>query len=394
MDLIDEISKKILYILSELKIKISKFIEIYKINNFDINKTLDYFVNFNPKQYELLNCNNITNKNIKNINYINNTDHDDQFTKLIDYLKDKEIRVLNISSVFYPENLKQIYLPPPILFYKGDKILNSKFNIAVVGTRKCTKYGKDVAEYLSRELSKIGITIVSGLALGIDYYAHTAALKEAGGSIGIMGCGIDLIYPPENDRLYKEILNNGSLVSEFFPGTPPLKTNFPLRNRIISGISTGVVVIEANEKSGALLTSEFALSQNREVFAIPGSIFSPESRGCHSLIKNGAKLVENIDDIIEEINLFYHKDLQKNFTFKTINNNVMNRKASNNSTIDSCSLNEDQKNIVNYLGFKPKSIEEIKNHTNFDTKKVLSILTELELKNLIKEKNSGMYILL
>lgn len=277
MDLMDEISKKILYIISELNIKISKFIEVYKINNFDINKTLDYFLNFDTQQLELLECKNTTNKNIKNINYNDNADYENKFLKLIDYLNDKEIRVLNISSVFYPENLKQIYLPPPILFYKGDKILNSKFNIAVVGTRKCTKYGKDVAEYISRELSKIGITIVSGLALGIDYYAHTVALQEAGGSIGIMGCGIDLIYPPENNRLYKEMLNNGSLVSEFFPGIPPLKTNFPLRNRIISGISTGVLVIEANEKSGALLTSEFALSQNREVYAIPGSIFSPRA---------------------------------------------------------------------------------------------------------------------
>ena len=201
--------------------------------------------------------------------------------------------------------LKEIYFPPPVLFYKGDKILENNLCIAIVGTRKSTVYGRDAARYFATQLARAGITIVSGLASGIDYHAHKASINEKGSSIGVLGCGIDVIYPAENKDLYNELAVRGSIVSEFFPGTPPLKNNFPARNRIISGLCAGVLVIEAPEKSGALITCDFAVNQDREVFAVPGSIFSPDIKGNHNLIKNGAKLAAHPDDILEEIWGFY-----------------------------------------------------------------------------------------
>jgi len=371
MDNIDEISKKILYLMAGFNIKQSEIIEIYKKNNFNIARTLNSET-FKNKSAQLQ----LGNDKILD------------FDNMIAYLGKNNINVLNISGKFYPKLLKEIFYPPPVLFYKGNQILKSDYLLAIVGTRKCSAYGKDVARYISRQLSKIGITIVSGMASGIDYWAQKAALEEKGSSIGILGCGIDIIYPPENKDLYNQLLATGSLLSEFFPGTPPLKSNFPARNRIISGMSMGVVVIEAGIKSGALITGEFALNQNREVFAIPGSIFNSESQGCHKLIKNGAKLVENIDDILEEISQYYKNVISCDFQNESPADNFKQKEK-----IDILvkTLNEKQKIVFDCLGCLPKSLEKIVCETKFKVNDLLQIISELEIKELVKEKNSNAF---
>lgn len=372
MDDIDEVSKKILNLIADFNVKQSEIIEIYRKNDFNIAKTL----------------NSETFKNKSAPLQLGN-DKSLDFDNMIAYLRKNDINVLNISGKFYPKLLREIFYPPPVLFYKGNQILKSDYLLAIVGTRKCSAYGKDVARYISRQLSKIGITIVSGMASGIDYWAQKAALEEKGSSIGILGCGIDIIYPPENKDLYSQLMDNGSLLTEFFPGTPPLKSNFPARNRIISGMSMGVVVIEAGIKSGALITGEFALNQNREVFAIPGSIFNSESQGCHKLIKNGAKLVENIDDILEEISQYYKNDISCDFQNESPANNFKQKEK-----IDILlkTLNEKQRIVFDCLGCLPKSIEKIVFETKFKVQDLLQIISELEIKELIKEKKSNAFI--
>ena len=366
MDNIDEISKKILYLIADFNVKQSEIIEIYKKNDFNMSRTLNSET-FKNKSAPLQ----LGNDKILD------------FDNLIAYIMKNNINVLNISGKFYPELLREIFYPPPVLFYKGNQILKSDYLLAIVGTRKCSAYGKDAARYISRQLSKIGVTIVSGMASGIDYWAQKTALEEKGSSIGVLGCGIDIVYPPENKDLYSQLMDSGSLLTEFFPGTPPLKSNFPARNRIISGMSMGVVVIEAGTKSGALITGEFALNQNREVFAIPGSIFNSESQGCHKLIKNGAKLVENIDDILEEISQYYKNDISCDFQNESPADNFRQKEK-----IDILvkTLNEKQKIVFDCLGCLPKSIEKIVFETKFNVKDVLQIISELELKELIKEK--------
>jgi DNA processing protein len=370
MDNIDEISKKILYLITSFNVKQSEIIETYKKNDFDIIRAL--------------NSETFKNKSTP-LKLENNKTLD--FDKLIAYIKKNNINVLNISEKLYPKLLREIFYPPPLLFYKGNQLLKSDHLLAIVGTRKCSSYGKDVARYIGRQLSKIGITIVSGMALGIDYWAQKAALEEKGRSIGILGCGIDIIYPPENKDLYTQLINNGSLLSEFLPGTPPLKSNFPARNRIISGMSTGVLVVEAGIKSGALITGEFALTQNREVFAIPGSIFNSESQGCHKLIKEGAKLVENIDDILEEISHYYNKS-SCNFQNHSPADNFDQNKEKD---LLIKTLNKKQKVVFDCIGCLPKSIEKIIFETKFSVKDLLQTITELEIKGLIKEKKYNVF---
>ncbi len=215
--------------------------------------------------------------------------------------KNKEYHTSSLSDPDYPSLLKEIDAPPKNLFYKGLKLLDYKFAVAIVGSRKCTKYGISAAKYFSREISRIGITIISGMAEGIDRAAHVEAINEKGGSIGVLGCGFDFMYPKSNQDLYDRILENGSLVSEYKPEMPPRKENFPHRNRIISGLSLGIIVVEAAQRSGALMTAGFARKQNRAVFSVPGNIFNIKSKGTNDLIKRGAKLATSIEDILHEI---------------------------------------------------------------------------------------------
>lgn len=210
------------------------------------------------------------------------------------------VTVVTCQDPLYPPNLLNIYDYPPFLYMRGTLRAN-EIGVAIVGSRLASAYGKYTTEKLSRELAMQGITVVSGLARGIDSAAHRGALAGKGRTIAVLGCGLDVLYPPENESLAAEIAAHGALVTEFPFGTPPNAPNFPARNRIISGIALGVVVVEAGEKSGSLITARIASEQGRSVFAVPGAIESAGSRGTNRLIKQGAKLIENVEDILEEI---------------------------------------------------------------------------------------------
>ncbi|GAA4700670.1 DNA-processing protein DprA [Brevibacillus fulvus] len=215
----------------------------------------------------------------------------------------RHIQFISIFDEQYPQNLREISDPPVILFYRGHLRYLTEPKLAVVGSRKPTPYGKAACAKLTAELAEAGFTIVSGVAYGIDAEAHRTALRCGAGTIGVLGCGLDHIYPPLHKKLYEEIADNGLLLSEYPPATSPHKGLFPERNRLISGLSLGVLLIEGNEKSGSLITVDCALDQGREVFAVPGQIFSPLSAAPHNLIKQGAKLVTGAADVLEELPL-------------------------------------------------------------------------------------------
>jgi len=224
----------------------------------------------------------------------------DKIHRQIDILDRAGIKVITCLDETYPENLLNIYDRPAFLYVLGT-LSKEDIAVAIVGSRHASVYGKYTTDRISRELALRGITIVSGMARGIDSCAHRGALAAKGRTIAVLGSGLDVIYPPENKKLFAAIAENGAVMSEFPLGTKPLSYHFPARNRIISGLSYGVVVVEAGEKSGSLITARLAMEQGREVFAIPGTIDSAASRGTNSLIKQGAKLIDNIDDILEDI---------------------------------------------------------------------------------------------
>lgn len=217
------------------------------------------------------------------------------------YMIQNNIEIVNIYDKCYPEKLKRIYDKPIVLYVKGDKNILNNFSLAIVGCRENSEYGEIVASKISYDLAKEGIIVVSGLARGIDSIAHKGCLNANGKTIAVIGNGLDNIYPYENQKLADEIIKKGGLiVSEYIIGTKPEKMNFPARNRIISGMSDGIVVVEAKMKSGTMITVDFALEQGKEVFAVPGNITSKNSEGTNELIKQGAKIVTNYKDIIEE----------------------------------------------------------------------------------------------
>ena len=219
----------------------------------------------------------------------------------LDAVYEKGIKVLSVVDRDYPANFRQISDAPPVLYYKGSLIPEDDLAVAVVGARFATAYGRQVTEKLVMDLTLAGLTIVSGLARGVDSIAHRAAMDAGGRTIAVLGSGVDLIYPPENKLLAEKIIQNGALVSEFPLGFPSVPSNFPARNRIISGLSQGVLVIEGRRQSGALISARYALDQGREVFAVPGPINSPTSEGTAYLIKQGATVVSGVTDILEEL---------------------------------------------------------------------------------------------
>ncbi len=279
------IDKKLIYIIHVMGVDTNLFGMAYRKNDSDIQKTIRTFLK-KPLPH--------------NNNCLNSILHDTE---------ENGIKILNIGHKKYPKALKNIPDIAPVLFYKGDKILEDLPKIAIVGTRHATKYGKQAAEYFGRQLSEMNIAVISGMALGVDGYAQKAALDKNGGTIGVLGCGICNIYPKSNRYLYCDILKNGSIISEYLPHSLPQKRNFPWRNRIISGLSAGVIVIESDSRGGALITANFALNQGREVFAVPGSIFSKKSRGTNCLIRQGARPATGIEDILNEVNFWRSNDL-------------------------------------------------------------------------------------
>jgi DNA processing protein len=284
------------------------------------------------------------------------------------------IKRIKRSDRAYPDNLKNIYMPPEELFVNGEILESDNDAIAIVGTRRASYYGMEQCEKLAYDLAVRGITIISGMAKGIDTAAHRGALKARGRTIAILGSGHNHIYPAENKKLYAEIAKNGAVVSEFTSNTEPYPANFPKRNRIISGMSKGVVVIEAPGRSGALITADFALEQGRDVFAMPGNISSVRSSGTNALIKEGAKLVDGVSDILEELeNVINIKEIVD----KT--ETLPGRQAGG-----TLPVSPDEKVIFNILTDKPKSIDEISRIADMPAHKVSERLLRLELKKLIK----------
>ncbi|MBN2031561.1 DNA-processing protein DprA [bacterium] len=283
-------------------------------------------------------------------------------------------RIITYWDKDYPVILKKIYDPPVLLYVKGKLSQDCEKNVAVVGTRSPTENGKWIAEQLGSGLARYDIAVVSGMARGIDTHAHRGALKNNGTTYGVLGCGLNVIYPPENKKLYDQVAEHGALISEFPMNTEPAAGHFPKRNRIISGLSLGTVVVEAGEKSGALITAYMALEQGREVFAVPGNIRVHQSKGPHRLIQEGAKLIENVEDILADIPQLKGQQTKKEE--RDILQLLSNR----------------EKMIWEVLSEKPTHIDDITAQVNMDTSEVLALLLSLELKDVVKQLSGMMFV--
>ncbi len=298
----------------------------------------------------------------------------------LDLIERNRVRIITIFDEKYPANLKEIFDPPILLYVKGELLPIDIATIAIVGSRRASFYGRSTCESLSCQLASYGITIASGMARGIDTAAHRGALKGGGRTIAVLGCGLSLIYPSENAKLADEIASSGALVSEFPMEHPPYKENFPRRNRIISGLSLGVVVVEAAQRSGALITAGFALEQGREVFAVPGRADSPTSRGTHNLIKEGARLAESSRDILDELRPVLERYAR-----------VIETEAGVEKPFDP-RLNEEERIIYDSLTEEPRHIDEVVGGTNFPPGQVLGTLTKLQIWRLVKELPGKMFV--
>ena len=302
--------------------------------------------------------------------------------KISQIIKNSELcqsDIVTFDDPRYPTLLKEIYDPPLVLFTKGNAELLTKNQIAIVGSRNASINGKETALVIAKQLAQQNIVITSGLALGIDAAAHHGALQEQGETIAVVATGLDSVYPTRHKPLVKDILTNGGLVlSEFTPGTPPKAGHFPKRNRIISGLSKGTLVVEAAMKSGSLITARSAIEQNRDVFAVPGSINNPQTKGCHWLIKQGAKLVEEAADIIEELDLPLNNGL--NLSVEMTNIGQMEE-----SFIDD--LNSDP--LLASVGYEITPVDVVVSRSKLATDVVLTRLTMLELKGLVSAVPGG-----
>ncbi|PKM95701.1 MAG: DNA-protecting protein DprA [Firmicutes bacterium HGW-Firmicutes-1] len=276
------------------------------------------------------------------------------------------IRFYSINHKLYPKQLKNIYDPPFVIYTKGNLLEEAQIKIAIVGARKCSTYGKKVAEYLAKRLAENNIAIISGLARGIDAAAHKGALLGSGKTVAVLGCGVNICYPEENYQLMKQIIDTGCVLSETPVNTPPIAGNFPLRNRIISGLCDGVVIVEAAAKSGSLITADCALEQGKDVFAIPGKIFDPLSEGTNRLIKMGAKPVSDIEDILEE-----YIELAV--------------KTKENTTDITNTLNEEEKMICSCIKFEPVHLETIIRQLPMGIDAIHFLLIKLEMKGVIEQ---------
>lgn len=292
--------------------------------------------------------------------------------KDLKWAEDPNNTLLSISHPHYPERLKEIASAPPLLFIQGDASLLSKAQIAMVGSRNPTPSGEDIAYQFAKAFSNSGLVVTSGLALGIDAACHEGVIAANGETIAVMGTGPDIIYPKRHQSLAKKILEKGCLVTEFPTGVTPVAMNFPRRNRIISGLSLGVLVVEAAYASGSLVTAKYALEQNREVFAIPGSIHNPLSRGCHLLIKQGAKLVETVEDVLEEVGAVA----------------PTHRVGLEEPRAGQCPA-PTAPHFLRYMGFDTTPVDLLINRSGLTAEEVSSILLVLELDGQVKSVPGG-----
>lgn len=291
------------------------------------------------------------------------------FSAYCDYMNNNAISYLTIYDDEYPKSLREINDSPKLLYYKGDNILNDK-SLAIVGSRKCTDYGKYVTEKFTREIAENGLTTVSGLAYGVDKIVHEVSLESGKKTIAVLGCGIDVVYPLKHKSLYKRIVDSGSMIiSEYRIATEPLPYNFPFRNRIISGLSSGVLIVEAKEKSGTLITANYALDQSKEVYCIPGNINSIYSMGTNGLIKDGAKLVSKASDILEDIfGLDYDKKNEENLK-------------------ELIATSKEEELVYKLLSAEELSTDQLANKLNLQVSQILSTITLMEMKGILTEIN-------
>ena len=282
-------------------------------------------------------------------------------------LKEVGGKIITLKDDDYPKRLKDIYDPPALLYVRGELRSEDELAIAIVGSRKTSPYGRWFTEKIGQDLARHGVTVVSGMARGIDSVAHKGSLQGGGRTIAVLGCGVDVIYPSENRNLFYQIIDQGAILSEFPMGSPPEGGHFPRRNRIISGLSIGVVIVQASAESGSLITAGYALEQGREVFAVPGNVGAEGSRGTNRLIKEGAKLVESTEDILEEILPQWKREKE---TTPTIETPIPD-------------LSGEEKVLYHLLGDTPLHIDAIIRETQLDPGRVSSLLLNLELKGLI-----------
>ncbi len=282
------------------------------------------------------------------------------------------ISILTWDDSAYPQRLKEIDQPPPVLYLRGALTADDAWSVAVVGTRRISAYGRQVTEELTATLARNGVTIVSGLARGIDAVAHQAAVKAGGRTLAVLGSGIDRIYPPEHRSLSEQIAAQGALISDYAPGTPPDASNFPPRNRIISGLAMAVVVVEAGETSGALITAQFAADQGREVFSVPGNIFAAQSKGTNRLISEGAHPLLSANDLLDILNLTHvteHREVRKILP-----------------------ADEVEESLLAVLSDEPLHMDEIRNQTGLPIERVSATLVMMELKGLVRQVGGMNYV--
>jgi DNA processing protein len=287
-------------------------------------------------------------------------------------IESQGIKILTWEDPDYPQRLKEIEQPPPVLYMRGEYLPDDLFAVAIVGTRRVTPYGRQITEELASYLASNGITVVSGLARGVDAIAHQSALKAGGRTIGVLGSGVDKIYPPEHRQLVERMMEHGAIVSDYALGTPPDSSNFPPRNRIVSGLSLAVVVVEAGETSGALITAEFAAEQGREVFAVPGSILAPQSKGTNKLIQKGALPLLSINDLMQALNL--------------------TRMGDHKAARKILPADETEARLMTVLGTEPLHVDEIRNQTELPIEKVSAALALMELKGMVRQVGGMNYV--
>jgi len=293
----------------------------------------------------------------------------------LNWLAEKDHHIITLLDERYPTQLKDLPDAPPLLYVRGDPDYLLQPQLAMVGSRNPTAAGRNTAKEFARHLSNVGITIISGLASGIDGASHEGALQGLAGTVAVVAHGLDIVYPAQHQKLAQAISENGAVVSESPVGTQPLRGLFPRRNRLISAFSLGTLVVEAAQKSGSLITARCALEQNREVFAIPGSIHNPMARGCHQLIRQGAKLVESADDILEELRLPAAKNTL--YPIKT-NKNIHENPKDMHKTLD-----PDHQKLLKCLAYEPASIDELVGSSGFKAGEIASMLLILELEGMI-----------
>jgi DNA processing protein len=294
-------------------------------------------------------------------------------------IKDFGCHIVIQDDPEYPELLRQIYDPPIVLYVKGELLAKDKNSVALVGSRTTTHYGVEVARKLAYQLAYLGVTVVSGGARGIDSAAHQGALSAKGRTIAVLGTGINLIFPPENAELYERIAANGAVITQFAFNRPPDKQSFPIRNRIVAGMTLGTVVVEANLTSGALITSNFANEYGRQVFAVPGRIDSPRSKGCHELIKKGAKLCEGAEDILSEFE----------YLFPASNRPAA---ASETGVLPALTLSENEQKIYDSLSNEESTTDEVIRRCSLPSSAVSVALLSLEMKRLVKQLPGKLFV--